>query len=273
MDPSVRTSLVLLLVAFSVQPGGVRGETLAAQPHLEPADWLPPAPPQRAWKLIWHDEFEGQTLDETKWTVPEHKCRDAWWTRKALELDGQGHLIIRAIKEGDQYYDAGIHTRDKFEHTFGYYVARMRLQKKAGHWSAFWLWNRGMKHFRERFEIDIMERPWLDERIQHTFHWGGEGADHKSSGHVARVPGVHEGWHTFALLWTPEQYVFYVDGQATWQPRDVPVWREPLYILVTDEIEFTGWAGDIRTSILPDEFQVDYVRVYDLVELPSEPRP
>jgi hypothetical protein len=40
----------------------------------------------------------------------------------------------------------------------------------------------------------------------------------------------------------------------------------PLYIKLSDEIG--TWAGDIKTVSLPDEFLVDYVRVYDLVEKP-----
>ncbi len=38
----------------------------------------------------------------------------------------------------------------------------------------------------------------------------------------------------------------------------------PLYIKVSDEVG--KWAGDIKKVNLPDEFLVDYVRVYDLVE-------
>jgi hypothetical protein len=38
----------------------------------------------------------------------------------------------------------------------------------------------------------------------------------------------------------------------------------PEYIKLSDE---TGnWAGDIKKAKLPDQFLVDYVRVYDLVE-------
>jgi hypothetical protein len=38
----------------------------------------------------------------------------------------------------------------------------------------------------------------------------------------------------------------------------------PEYILLSDEIG--NWAGDIAKAKLPDQFCVDYVRVYDLVE-------
>jgi hypothetical protein len=36
------------------------------------------------------------------------------------------------------------------------------------------------------------------------------------------------------------------------------------YLLLSDEVG--KWAGDITTARLPDEFLVDYVRVYDLVD-------
>ncbi|HOM16159.1 MAG TPA: glycoside hydrolase family 16 protein [Thermoguttaceae bacterium] len=233
---------------------------------LQPPDVLPPAPAGQKWRLLWHDEFDSQQIEESKWNIPECKIRDAWWTRKAVALDGQGRLRMRVFKEEGRYYDAGIHTRGKFEHTFGYFVVRMQLQQQPGHWSAFWLWNNDMPSAKERFEIDIMERPWLDDRIQHTFHWGPSGTGHRSLPHQPRIPGVEKGWHTFALWWTPEKYVFYVDGKKTWEPKEVPIWKEPLYILITDEIQFGGWAGDIRKAAVPDEFLVDYVRVYELVD-------
>ncbi len=38
----------------------------------------------------------------------------------------------------------------------------------------------------------------------------------------------------------------------------------PLYIKLSDEIG--DWGGDISEANLPDNFLVDYVRVYDLVD-------
>jgi beta-glucanase (GH16 family) len=78
------------------------------------------------------------------------------------------------------------------------------------------------------------------------------------------VPGVMEGWHTFSLCWTPDEYVFYVDGKETWRTKAGGVCQVPLYIKLSDEVG--NWAGDIKKAKLPDAFLVDYVRVYDLVE-------
>ena len=188
--------------------------------------------------------------------------------RKAGSLDGQGHLVIRAMKDGDRYIDGCVRTRGRFEHAFGYYVARVQLQKQPGHWSAFWLYNACVGKIgnegRDGTEIDIYEKPWLDDRVQHALHWDGYGKEHKSVGHQTEVPGIMEGWHTFALWWKRDEYVFYIDGKETWRTRAGGVCQVPLYIKLSDEIG--KWAGEIAKAKLPDAFLVDYVRVYDLVE-------
>jgi beta-glucanase (GH16 family) len=253
-----------MAVALAVSGAGAMA---MERPHADEA--LPTPPQGRAWALVWHDEFEGDALDETKWECPaDARRRDGWWMRKAVSLDGRGHLAVRTLKEGDRYLDGCVRTQGKFEHAFGFYVARIRLQKQPGHWSAFWLMGSGVLKVgdegRDGTEIDIMEKPWLDGRVQHTLHWDGYRKDHKSQGKVVDVPGVMEGFHTFGLWWSPEEYVFYVDGKETWRTRAGGVCQVPLYIKLSDEVG--RWAGDIAKATLPDEFLVDYVRVYDLVE-------
>jgi type II secretion system protein G len=183
-------------------------------------------------------------------------------------LDGNGHLVISTVKEGDRYIDGCVRTKGKFAHSFGYYVARVQLQKQPGHWSAFWIMGNGVGKVgsggRDGTEIDIYEKPWLDDRVQHTLHWDGYGKHHKSKGHVAKVPGIMDGWHTFGLWWTPDEYIFYVDGKETWRTKTA-VCQVPEYMKLSDEIG--KWGGDIKTAKLPDVFLVDYVRVYDVVQV------
>ncbi len=253
----------------TLSPIVILAATAGAAP-VSPPDALPPAPKGQEWKLVWHDEFDGTTLDATKWDVPEYKRRDAWWSRKAVDLDGKGNLAIKTLHEGGKYYNACVRTKKKYEKAFGYFVARIRLQRSAGHWTAFWMYNNGVGKIgnggRDGTEVDIMEKPWMDDRVQHTLHWDGYGKDHKSKGNVAKVPGVMKGFHTFGLLWTPDEYVFYVDGKETWRTDAGGVCQVPLYIKLSDEAKFKGWAGDVRKANLPDEFLTDYVRVYDLVD-------
>lgn len=57
----------------------------------EVEDRLPAPPDGKSWKLIWHDEFDGNRLDESKWEPrPGGKRKGGWWSPKAISLDGQG---------------------------------------------------------------------------------------------------------------------------------------------------------------------------------------
>ena len=233
------------------------------------ADALPPAPSGKCWNLVWHDEFDGTRLDESKWDIPrDAKRRDGWWMRKALSLDGEGHLVMTTLEEDGKYIDGCIRTLGKFEHAFGCYVARVKFHEQPGHWPAFWLMGRSVGRVgddgRDGTEIDIMEKPWLDNRINHALHWDGYGRDHKSVTKVVEGTDLSSGFHTFSLWWSPNEYVFYIDGVETWRTSAGGVCQAPLYIKLSDEIG--TWGGDIKKAKLPDRFIVDYVRVYDLAD-------
>jgi len=263
MGPDAKIAIFALTELLKDKDEAVRRAATEALEQITPT--LPPAPNGKTWNLVWHDEFEGINLDETKWEVmPDAPRKGGWWMRKAITLDGKGHLVISTLKDGDRYIDGCVRTRGKFEHSFGYYVARVQLQKQPGHWSAFWMMpSGGLKAGGDGTEIDIYEKPWLDDRVQQTLHWDGYGKDHKSEGKVVTVPGIMQGWHTFGLWWKPDEYIFYVDGKETWRTKKA-VSQVPEYIKLSDEIG--KWGGDIAKAKLPDAFLVDYVRIYDLVE-------
>jgi beta-glucanase (GH16 family) len=236
------------------------------------ATTLPTPPAGKEWRMVWNEEFEGNRLDESKWDVPEYKRRAAYWSRKAIEVK-DGHLAIKTFKIGDDYYNACVRTRGKYEKAFGYFEAGIKLQKSAGHWSAFWLRGDRVNNVdgdgRDGTEIDVMERPFTDDRINHALHWDGYGKEHQSTGFESKVPGIGEGWHTFGLWWSPTEYRFYIDGKPTWQSKAGGVCQNPLYMKLSDEAELGGWAGDVSKATLPDEFLTDYVRVYDLFDKPG----
>lgn len=232
-------------------------------------DRLPAPPDGKTWKLVWNDEFNGTVLDENKWQVFDNSPRrDGFWMRSTVNLDGNGNLVMSTVKEGDKYLDGCIRTRGKFEHAFGYFTIRVKLQKQPGHWSAFWLMGDSVGKVgdegRDGTEIDIFEKPWLNDTVQHALHWDGYGEHHRSAGQKVEIPGVMEGFHTFSLWWKTDEYIFYVDGKETWRTSAGGVCQVPLFIKVSDEIG--KWAGDIAAAKLPDQFVVDYVRVYDLFD-------
>lgn len=256
--------LILLLVSSFL---GIAGTAFCAEDSF-----LPPLPEGQSWKLTWSDEFDGAKIDQSKWDVMgDWKRRDGFWVKEDAYLDGQGHLILRTKKDGDRYTCGAIRTRGKFEHRYGYWVCRCKMPTEEGHWPAFWLHcdtvgkigNDG----RDGTEIDIMEKPWREDRNTQNLHWDGYGKEHQHVGTQFLVPGISQGYNTFALYWTPEEYVFYVNGQETWRSSGGGVSQVPEYMKLTEEIG--EWGGDIAKANLPDQFTVDYVRVYDVVGEPQ----
>ncbi len=222
------------------------------------------------YKLVWADEFAGETLDVTKWDYRNlGPRRDAVNVKETVSLDGQGHLVLTTKRTGDAYHTAMIATQGKFETTFGYFECRVRLQEQIGHWSAFWLQSPSLgKPLGDPgaagTEIDIFEYLRKDgDRVHHNLHWDGYGEHHKHAGKTVTVAGLAKGWHTFGLLWTDSKYVFYVDGKETWRSSE-GVSRRDEYIILS--LEVGKWAGDIAQAKLPDHLYVDYVRVYQKQE-------
>lgn len=228
--------------------------------------FLPPVPEGKRWKLVWHDEFDGPKLDESRWNrLGDHRRKGGYWIKDDAYLNGKGSLLLRTKKDGDRYTCGAVDTRGKFEHAFGYFEARCKMPKEPGHWSAFWMMCSGVGNVgddgRDGTEIDIIEMPWRDGRLTSNLHWDGYSTAHKSDGKKFSVAGVTEGFHTYGLLWLPTEYVFYVDGKEVWRSRAGGVSQVPEYLMLTNEIG--KWAGDIKQAKLPDYFEVDYVRVYD----------
>ncbi len=253
----------LILCASCLLPATGRAAEAA------PEEFLPELSEGQSWRLTWRDEFEGDAVDSSKWELlGDWKRRDGYWVKEDAYLDGKGNLILRTKKDGDRYTCGAVRTRGRFEHRYGYWVCRCRFPEQPGHWPAFWLQADGVGKVgdggRDGTEIDIMEKPWREDRTTQNLHWDGYGKEHRSTGIKFGVPGLSEGFHTFGLLWTPQEYVFYVNGQETWRTGAGGVSQVPQFAKLTEEIG--KWGGDIAQANLPDYFVVDYVRVYDIVD-------
>jgi beta-glucanase (GH16 family) len=109
-------------------------------------------------------------------------------------------------------------------------------------------------------EIDIFEYLRIrGDQIQHALHWNGYGASHRSLGQHPRMPGLMNGFHTVGCEWTPERYVFYVDGVRTFETSQA-ISQTPEYLILSGEV--SSWPGDIARAKLPDQVVFDYVRVW-----------
>ena len=227
----------------------------------------------KKYVLAFEDNFDGTELDTDKWErCPEWQRQDLnnYWSDEMSYLDGEGNLIIgmKYDEASDRYLSGGIRSKGKFEQTYGYYEIRCSINNVPGYWTAFWLMGESVADTtlggRNGTEIDIMETPYYDTgEIQNSLNWDGYGAQHKVSWNVVKR-NVYDGkYHTFALLWTNKEYVFYTDGEETWRTNAKEAQgtcQVPLYMKITSEMG--SWAKGLDNSRLPDYMKTDYVRVY-----------
>ncbi|MCM1523351.1 MAG: glycoside hydrolase family 16 protein [Ruminococcus sp.] len=223
--------------------------------------------------IVFEDDFDGGELDGSKWKrCPEQKRQDRnnYWRDEMSYLDGKGNLVIgmKYDKYRGEYMSGGVRTKGLFEQAYGYFEIRCTVNTVPGYWTAFWLMNDCVVSEEnggvDGTEIDIFESPFCGEgKIQHTLNWDGYGKAHKALGKITDADVYDGEYHTFGLLWTEEEYVFYIDGKETWRTcaeEAEGVCGEPLYIKISSE---TGsWTGLADPKTLPDEMMVDYVRVY-----------
>ena len=140
-----------------------------------------------------------------------------------------------------------------------------------GGWAAFWMMpykNEVGQQGRDGTEIDIFEtiNGW-NNKLNHALHWDGYAASQQSAKHhmTERTDIYDGGYHTFGLLWTATEYVFYVDGLETWRSSAGGVSQVKEYLKLTMEVSSGTWPGDWQDQVKkPIYWDIDYVRAYQI---------
>lgn len=222
--------------------------------------------PVENYSLVWADEFDKNQLNQEKWGYRSLGVRrDAINIEEAVSVHPGGYLIIKTEQVADQIYTGMISTQNKFMTTYGYFETRVYLPREKGMWAAFWLQSPSFGKVLDDFktsgaEIDIFEYLGNKQRgVQHALHWNGYDENLTSRSERIKDRTMRKGWHTFGLLWTKEEYTYYVDGEPTWRTSEAVSQRSQYIIL---SVEVGEWAGKIKKADLPADFVVDYVRVY-----------
>ncbi|WP_438434056.1 glycoside hydrolase family 16 protein [Gorillibacterium sp. sgz500922] len=222
---------------------------------------------KKGWTLTFEDRFEGHELDAGKWShCPEEVRHTGKWSDQDAYVDGEGHLVIRISERDGGYYSGAIRSKGKFGQAYGYYEIRCQLPAEEGFWTAFWLMSDGVFEVTEDgktgTEIDIFESPYFhDSKINCALHWNGYGEHHQTVESAVHLPGIYEGFHTFALEWNETEYIFFADDQEIWRTNAGGISERPAYLKISAEVG--PWGGDITKAKLPTALLVDYVRVYE----------
>jgi len=230
------------------------------------------APADRpGWTLTFQDDFDGTSLDLQKWNP-----NDPWGRERNKELQAyvtnafevkNGILRIKAEKGDAVYagkqraYTSGMMTTyRKFAQQYGRFEIRCRVPKGKGLWPAFWLlpdplgWPP---------EIDVLETLGHEPtKAYFTHHFRDEQRQRKSDGGSWTGPDFTAEFHEFAVEWSPDHIVWFVDGTERFKSeKSIPNAR--MYMLVNLAVG-GGWPGSPdETTQFPSALEVDYVRAYE----------
>ncbi len=228
---------------------------------------LPQPDPGKSWKLIWNDEFDGQEIDKAKWNVNSDGPRGmGFWSPANVALDNKGHIVFKATSREDKVVGAGIDTYKKFATTGGFFTFQCKLSPHPEYRPAIWITsqsvNRTEDEGRDGTEIDVMEQSSRHDEVYLNLHWDGYGKEHKTTGVKSGIKGKLEDWHVFSVLWTPIEYIFYVDGQEAWKTKDGGVSQVDEIIKIGIEVPWPLPKNRTSDFNMDDVFVCDYARVY-----------
>ncbi|MBK8946260.1 MAG: family 16 glycosylhydrolase [Ignavibacteriae bacterium] len=232
---------------------------------FKPISQIPFIPESEGYKLFWEDEFNGNSLDSTKWFVRGVGSRAVGFVSKKAVNINNGNLELYAVKNGDSILIGAVGTQNLFMTKYGYFECRAQLQKSKGIWAAFWIQSPGIASGEDpaKFgtEIDIFEyfKKNGDNIISHNLHWAYGPNQQTIGGLQSIVDGIDKGFHTFALEWTPGKYSFFIDGLKYYDVTKA-ISHTDEYIILS--MELPQKIEELSESVFPDIFIIDYVKVY-----------
>ena len=190
------------------------------------------------YSLFWSDEFNGTSVDTTRWGVYHNNYGSG---NNELECNTPsnaavvgGNLVITGKKQTYtcpgagtyQYTSAFLGSRDastkRYYPLYGRYEMRARVPHGQGLWPAFWL-----RHAlgSSNAEVDIVEEFHNQQpgKITSTLHFPatlGSNVSKKSTFVETPVQGTPGAWHTYAVQIEPAtagavKFTFFIDNVQT----------------------------------------------------------
>ncbi|OUM65877.1 glycoside hydrolase family 16 protein [Piromyces sp. E2] len=199
------------------------------------------------FKLVFSDEFEGDSLDHSKWT-PEVNCWGGGNAEKQCYVDHpetifvkDGQLHLKAIYKGayqlhgndkctldnegscswTQPFISGRVNSKLNNLAWKYGKVRVKALLPSGPflWPAIWMLPQDDVYgtWAASGEIDIMEARGQDpDIISHAIHYGGQWPNNTYSDKVVSIANAQNEWHVYGIDWTENYLVFSIDDQPTY---------------------------------------------------------
>ncbi|MEM7434801.1 MAG: glycoside hydrolase family 16 protein [Myxococcota bacterium] len=239
-------------------------------------------------ELVWADEFDGDSVDTSKWElqtgdgtelgIPGWGNNELQWYTEDNATVGGGVLTIQAREEsvgGYAYTSSRLRSLGRGDWTYGRFEMRARLPEGQGLWPAFWMLSSDPSIYgvwAASGEIDIMESIGSEpERVFGTIHYGDTFPGNLfSSTSTFLPPGTEGDFHEYAVEWREGEIRWYLDGAlysvrndwfSTGGPFPAP-FDVDFHLLLNLAVGGNLPGSPDATTVFPQEFVIDYVRVY-----------
>ena len=194
---------------------------------------------------VWRDEFDGNSLDGTKWTALNGGWKDEnqqvrnCYTRsdENINVSGGNLNLIGLYKPGatctggntktGNFTSGFVQTKNKAYFKYGYIEARIKMPKNKSTWPGFWMSPNNSPYgpgWPDWGEIDIVEAKGSNRQFAASdAHWRdkntptGQTGSHRNRQGV--IPSSKFGtndtteWHTYGVKWTEGKLEYFIDGE------------------------------------------------------------
>jgi len=242
---------------------------------------------EKKMKLVWADEFEQQTIDNSKWNIVKgNGCPELcgfgnnelqYYTSDPENvIINDGKLVIKAEKdsiENNGFTSAKLVTSQKGDWQYGRIEVRAKLPQGRGTWPAIWMLptlDRPMQWPADG-EIDIMEHVGFNQGMIygtiHTDKYNHMKGTQKSDSIF--VEDAHQQFHVYGIEWDEQSITWFVDDEqyltlekGNEQKAGWPF--DQKFHLIVNLAVGGNWGGrhGIDHEIWPQTFVIDYIRVY-----------
>ncbi|HEV7962591.1 MAG TPA: glycoside hydrolase family 16 protein [Actinoplanes sp.] len=204
--------------------GTARAPEAGTAPAPEAAPPLPVGQ-KGGWKMAFSDEFDGTSLDRSRWADRSSAEPDEGrgnqgnqqleWNQAANCRVADGELAMTAKREqvtspssGNRYdwTSCLITSTPSYAFDFGYLEERSILPAARGFWPAFWTWQaRGVDR---HTETDVYE--FYSDNHHRLYGTQYSGAQGRCDWRPPFDPA--KGWHTYGVAIEPSGTTWYADG-------------------------------------------------------------
>ncbi len=244
------------------------------------------------YELVWSDEFDGNSIDESKWSYDLGDGCDispdlCGWGNNELEyytdrtensFIDDGKLVIEAKKEfpfylgQHEYTSARMVTKNKGDWKYGRIDVRAKMPIGQGLWPAIWMLPTDNVYggWPKSGEIDIMEYLGNEpSKVFGTIHYGHDGWRFNSQGIELEEGSFAEEFHVFTAIWNEDCIQFQMDGinigepntRSTVLPTTYPFDQE-FHLILNVAVGGNLPGNPDASTVFPQKMEVDYVRVY-----------